>query len=90
MRTPGLFFFSLALAAAATEAAAQNDSDLWVRNCREFAYGDRQERHCEVRETRIPARAQLRVRPRSIGTDVDACRRPSGSPAISTRGTNAV
>lgn len=61
MRTLGLFFFSLALAAAATEAAAQNDSDLWVRNCREFPYGDRQERHCEVRETRIPARAQLRV-----------------------------
>ena len=34
MRISRLFFFSLALAAAASPAAAQNDSDRGVENCR--------------------------------------------------------
>lgn len=61
MRTSRLFFFSLALAAAVSPAAAQNDSDRWVQNCRRNNGGDDREVHCEVRETRIPARGSLRV-----------------------------
>ncbi|MBW3570366.1 MAG: hypothetical protein KY467_04605 [Gemmatimonadetes bacterium] len=63
MRTSRLFFFSIALAAAAAPAAAQNDSDRWVENCRRnnnYGGSDR-EVHCEVRETRLPARGSLRV-----------------------------
>lgn len=61
MRTSRLFLFSLALAAAASPAAAQNDSDRWVANCRRSNGGNDREVHCEVRETRLPSRGSLRV-----------------------------
>ncbi|HYR07620.1 MAG TPA: hypothetical protein VEQ60_07620 [Longimicrobium sp.] len=61
MRTSRLFLFSLVLAAVAAPAAAQNDSDRWVENCRRNNRGNDREVHCEVRETRVPARGSLRV-----------------------------
>lgn len=61
MRTSRLFFFSLALGAAVSPAAAQGDSDRWVENCRRNNRGNDREVHCEVRETRLPARGSLNV-----------------------------
>lgn len=61
MRTSRLCFLSLALAAVAAPAAAQNDNDRWVENCRRNNRGNDRRVHCEVRETRIPARGSLRV-----------------------------
>jgi hypothetical protein len=61
MRISPLFFYSLAVAAIAAPAAAQNDSNQWVENCRRNNRGSDREVHCEVRESRIPARGSLRV-----------------------------
>lgn len=61
MRTSRLVFFSLALAAVAAPAVAQNDSDGWAERCRRSNSGSGRETHCEVRESRIPARGSLRV-----------------------------
>ncbi|HEX6368354.1 MAG TPA: hypothetical protein VF006_05445 [Longimicrobium sp.] len=61
MRTSRLFFFSLAFAAVAAPAVAQNDSERWVQNCRRNHGGNDRQVHCEVRESRLPARGSLRV-----------------------------
>jgi hypothetical protein len=61
MRTSRLFFLSLALAAVAGPAAAQDDSDRWLQSCRRNNHGSDREVFCEVRESRIPARGSLRV-----------------------------
>ncbi|HEX2210475.1 MAG TPA: hypothetical protein VHG93_22540 [Longimicrobium sp.] len=61
MRTSRLFFLSLALATVAGPAAAQENSDRWVERCRRNHQGENRRVHCEVRETRIPARGALRV-----------------------------
>ena len=61
MRTSRFFFFSLALAASAAPAAAQDDSGRWLEGCRRNDYGNDREVHCEVRESRLPARGSLRV-----------------------------
>jgi hypothetical protein len=61
MRISRFFFVSLALAAAAAPAAAQDDSEGWAERCRRSNRGNDRETHCEVRETRIPARGSLRV-----------------------------
>jgi hypothetical protein len=61
MRIARFFYYSLALAAIARPAAAQDDSDRWVENCRRNNRGNDREVHCEVRETHIPARGTLRV-----------------------------
>lgn len=61
MRTSRLFFFSLALAAVAGPAAAQNNSDRWMQNCQRQNHDSGRRVHCEVRETRLPARGELRV-----------------------------
>ena len=57
------FFFLLALAAAPT--VAQESSNDWVERCRRNNWGsdngNRRQVHCEVRESRIPARGTLRV-----------------------------
>jgi len=60
MRIPR-FFSLLALAAVAAPAAAQNSSDDWAERCRRNNRGNDREVHCEVRESRIPARGTLRV-----------------------------
>jgi hypothetical protein len=61
MRIARFFFYSLVLAAVASPAAAQDDSDHWVENCRRNNRGNDREVHCEVRETHVPARGSLRV-----------------------------
>jgi hypothetical protein len=61
MRTSHLILFSLAFAGAAAPAAAQEDNDRWVQNCRRYNGDNDREVHCEVRETRLPARGELRV-----------------------------
>lgn len=61
MRTSRFFVLSLAAAALAAPAFAQNDSGRWVENCRRYNGGDDRQVHCEVRESRIPARGALRV-----------------------------
>lgn len=61
MRTSRLFLFALALAGAAAPAAAQDDSDRWIENCRRSNRNSDRDTHCEVRESRIPARGSLRV-----------------------------
>lgn len=53
------FFPLFALAAVAAPAAAQ-DSD-WAERCERNNRGNNREVHCEVRESRIPARGSLRV-----------------------------
>jgi DUF4097 and DUF4098 domain-containing protein YvlB len=60
MRTSGLLASLIALSALASPAAAQQSSQEWVENCRRNRQNDRQV-HCEVRESRIPARGSLRV-----------------------------
>lgn len=61
MRTSGLFFSLIALSALASPAAAQSSSDEWLENCRRNNRGSDRQVHCEVRESRIPARGTLRV-----------------------------
>lgn len=61
MRTSRFFFLSLALAASAAPAAAQDDSGRWLESCRRNHHGNDREVHCEVRESRLPARGSLRV-----------------------------
>jgi hypothetical protein len=55
------FFSLLALAAVAAPCAAQDRADDWVERCRSGNHGPNREVHCEVRESRIPARGTLRV-----------------------------
>lgn len=54
------FFSLLAVAAVAAPAVAQ-DSDDWAERCRRSNRGNDRQVHCEVRESRIPARGSLRV-----------------------------
>lgn len=62
MRTSRVFLPLLAAALLGGPAAAQDSSQEWVENCRRNSArsGDRVV-HCEVRESRIPARGALRV-----------------------------
>lgn len=55
------FFSLLALAAVAAPCTAQESSDDWAARCRRNNHGNDREVHCEVRESRIPARGSLRV-----------------------------
>jgi hypothetical protein len=55
------FFSLLVLAAVAVPAAAQDSSEDWAERCRRNNRGSDREVHCEVRESRIPARGTLRV-----------------------------
>ena len=55
------FFSLVALAALAAPAAAQESSDNWAERCRRSHRGNDRQVHCEVRESRIPARGTLRV-----------------------------
>jgi hypothetical protein len=61
MRATRLFLLALPLALSlpAALAAQDDDSEEWVRNCRRW--NQERENHCEVRETRLPARGTLRV-----------------------------
>lgn len=62
MRTSRFFLFSiLAAGAVAQTAAAQRSGQEWVDNCRNQNRGNGRVQHCEVRETRMPARGSLRV-----------------------------
>lgn len=62
MRTSRVLLPVLAVAALAQTAAAQRSSQEWVENCRRNNRDNgNREVHCEVRETRIPARGSLRV-----------------------------
>lgn len=64
MRISRLFVL-LALAAVAAPAAAQDSSEDWAERCRRNNWGgnngENRQVHCEVRESRIPARGTLRV-----------------------------
>ncbi len=60
MRISGLLSLLIALSALASPAAAQQSSEEWLESCRRNRQNDRQV-HCEVRESRIPARGTLRV-----------------------------
>jgi hypothetical protein len=56
------FFSLVALGAIVAPAAAQDSSQDWAERCRRNQWGnDNRQVHCEVRETRIPARGSLRV-----------------------------
>jgi hypothetical protein len=55
------FFPLLAVAALAAPAVAQDSSNDWAERCRRNHHGSDREVHCEVRESRIPARGSLRV-----------------------------
>ena len=65
--------FRLALSAAALvalhalPAAAQQDGEDWVEQCRRRSRGDDREVHCEERETRLRATGSLRVDGRANG-----------------------
>jgi DUF4097 and DUF4098 domain-containing protein YvlB len=63
MRTSRFFFLSLLAAASlAQTAAAQRSGEEWVENCRRNnRHNGNHVTHCEVRESRIPARGSLRV-----------------------------
>lgn len=63
MRTSRFFLFSiLAAGALAQTAAAQRSGQEWVENCRSNRWNNgNRATHCELRETRIPARGSLRV-----------------------------
>lgn len=61
MRTSALVFTLAAVAALAHPAAAQRDSEEWLQNCRRGDWNNGREVHCEVRESRIPARGTLTV-----------------------------
>lgn len=55
------FFPLLAVAALAAPAAAQDSSDDWAERCRRNNHDNDRQVHCEVRESRIPARGSLQV-----------------------------
>jgi hypothetical protein len=62
MRTSRFFFLSvLAVGALAQTAAAQRSGEEWVEQCRRNHRNGDRVTHCEVRETRIPARGSLRI-----------------------------
>lgn len=62
MRTSRFFLVSiLAAGALAQAAAAQRSGQEWVESCRTNRWNGNRETHCELRETRIPARGSLRV-----------------------------
>jgi hypothetical protein len=62
MRTSRFFLSLFAVAALAQTAAAQRSGEEWVEQCRRNTrQNDDRVTHCEVRETRIPARGTLRI-----------------------------
>ena len=62
MRTSRFFLFSIVAAATVAQAsAAQQSGQEWVEQCRRNHHGDNRQVHCEVRESRIPARGSLRI-----------------------------
>jgi hypothetical protein len=62
MRTSRFFLSLFAVAALAQTAAAQRSGAEWAEQCRRSHRGNGNRAvHCEVRDTRIPARGSLRV-----------------------------
>lgn len=61
MRKTGLIAPLIALAAVASPLAAQPSNEEWMRNCEREQTRNGRVVHCEVRESRIPARGPVRV-----------------------------
>lgn len=61
MRTSRFFLTLFAAGTLAQTAAAQQSGEEWAENCRRNHRGNDRRVHCEVRESRIPARGTLRV-----------------------------
>lgn len=72
MRTSRFFFLSLFAAAGVPQAAAaqgpesgpqygQQTGQEWLQQCRRNHRGNNRQVHCELRESRIPARGSLRI-----------------------------
>jgi hypothetical protein len=61
MRTSPIFLSLFAAATLAQTAAAQRSGQEWVESCRRNNRNNDRVTHCELRESRIPARGTLRV-----------------------------